>query len=316
MPIRKNLYQAFEFLMESQYKGIPGVYVFDSGNPGPTLGVTVFTHGNEPSGLAVFDHFWKEAPLGNLLQKGRVIFVIANMQAAIRYMEAETFEQKQATRFHDINLNRLPPDALDSDENHYEIERLQEIYSILQEFDYGLDIHSTTAESDPMIIFLDEVQDDVIHNFPIDIILTGIDEVQIGKSLMTFFGGRDREIPVLAIEAGTHENAQSFMTAIASLTALLQNLGLIAGKTLKERRIYKKYHIVGSLLFPNDTYHMSKVFSMFEPIKKGQVIGKGDGDDVLSPIDGHAVMAPKGLKPSHYHEEIVWLSKPVVEIIV
>ena len=46
----------FDRLTTSTSNGVHGVMAINSGNPGPVLGITACTHGNEPSGLAVFDY--------------------------------------------------------------------------------------------------------------------------------------------------------------------------------------------------------------------------------------------------------------------
>lgn len=308
MPLQKDLQDSFDLLLQSQYQGIPGVLKIDSGTPGPTLGVTIFTHGNEPSGLAVFDYFQKDDRLKHMLLKGSVIFAIANMRAAQKYMEAQSYDEERKARYEDLNFNRLPEDALTTDRDDYEISRLQELYPVLQEFDYGFDVHSTEQETKPMLV-MGGTSFDLLHNVPIDIVITNIEQVQIGIAFFSFFGGLERDIPVIGVESGSHKNPQSFKTAQQALIAYMQNIGLVKNEGVPDTRLYTRYHVVESLLFPDESYKLQKELKMFEAIKAGQVIGVGDGSDIVSPMDGHALMAPKGLIPSCYKEEVIFISK-------
>jgi len=47
-----HLRRQFDFIQQSICDGVKGVWNIDSGKSGPTLGVTIHTHGNEPSGLS------------------------------------------------------------------------------------------------------------------------------------------------------------------------------------------------------------------------------------------------------------------------
>ena len=96
--------------------GVKGIVAFDSGVAGPCVGVTMMTHGNEPSGLAALRHF-RASDMIRKLQKGKVIFVLNNVAAAEKYFAAldivgqtEGARVRLSARFLDVNMNRLPAD--------------------------------------------------------------------------------------------------------------------------------------------------------------------------------------------------------------
>ena len=77
----RGLIKQFNFIKKSSYQGVNGVWKIQSGKPGPVLGITLHTHGNEPSGLAVLSHFREKFPLERHLKNGAVVFALNNILA-------------------------------------------------------------------------------------------------------------------------------------------------------------------------------------------------------------------------------------------
>src|SRR3989344_3148710 len=139
----ENMYTLSE-LKEEYYSicnslefGVKGIVAFDSGVAGPCVGVTMMTHGSEPSGLAALRHF-RASDMIRKLQKGKVIFVLNNVAAAEKYFAAldivgqtEGARVRLSARFLDVNMNRLPADMPERvNDSRYEIIRSRELLPV------------------------------------------------------------------------------------------------------------------------------------------------------------------------------------------
>ena len=317
IPKVEDLFEVFESIKNSKYQGVLGVCEFDSRNPGPTLGITIQTHGNEISGLATLWYFLKVNQLEKLLKKGKVVFVLNNIKATERYFEAKTDEERSRARFVDVNFNRLPENFIESKNDlSYEILRAQELKKIWEIFDIGLDIHSTSQKSKPMIIAIHKLQKDLIKGFPIDIVISNIENIQIGVPPTVFYGGK-REVPVLAVETGSHEHQESFKIAIECVLSLMKNLNIIPGDTkLNSKNRYLLYEVVDSLVFPNDSYKLEKIYPIFSSISKGELIATGNDRKIYSPISGCALFGPKQVRPHSTDEEVLFFTKAGKKLVI
>ncbi len=321
IPTINDLHSEFEFIKNSTYDNVRGIWYVDSGKKGPVLGITMHTHGNEPSGIAVLWYFRNHFKLADKLQSGSIFFVINNLKATEDYFSTfemedgeEKEEKKRRARFCDHNMNRLPENIFNLiDDERYEIRRAQELKKIWSKFDVAFDIHSTSKETDPMIIACGGLQKDLISGFPVKIIITNIEKVQIGKPAIYFYGeGRAKKTRTLAIEAGSHENSSSFNCAIDCTTALFQNLGLIERSMNASRETgYDEYLVDGSVIFPDSSFEMSKIFEMFEPIVKGQILAQNKDVKIVAQFNGHVLMGSPKINPTSIKEEAMFLSRPV-----
>jgi hypothetical protein len=317
IPSFADIRACFETIASRSHQGIAGVEVFDSGKPGPTVGITMLTHGNEPSGLAPYWYYTQVEPLLPKLQNGKVVFVLSNVDAARRYFalpDDATMEDRINTRGIALNMNRLPHNILSlTGDTRSEVARVQELAPLWATFDVGLDIHSTSLDSAPMIVGHPAVKAELIKGFPIDVILSGISDIMNLKPAFTFYGSQHAASTHLLIETGSHENPLSFQRAIECVQALLANMGMLEQVFADdaEPMEYILYEVTSSLFFPNESYRTTEIFPNFEPIRQGQVLAEGDGEPLLAPHDGHALMCFATGKPPSLTEEALFLSQPV-----
>ncbi len=304
------LIRHFNFIKESSYEDVSGIWKIESGKHGPVLGVTIHTHGNEPSGLAVLAHFREKFPLEQHLRNGVVIFVLNNIPATGKFLVAGSDDEKKASRFVDVNMNRLPNDVMKcgNDDPRYEVRRAQELRSIWSQFDIGFDIHSTAQKSVGMIMNIGTVHPQLIRGFPITDIITNIENIQIGKPAVFFYG--NGSIPVMGIEAGCHGNPDAFMRAIDCTEALLKNLNMIEGETEAGGREYNEYFVDGALMFPDASYSLVKPFPTYEMFTVGERIATNEKEDILAPLTGHSIFAPPGTTVKNLDEEVMFYLKP------
>lgn len=320
-----ELEEEFHYLSNLQYQGVCGVCVADSGKPGPTLGITMNTHGNEPSGLAAFNYFRKSFDIPRKLKSGRVMFVLNNINAATLYFEAlriedpsQKEERKSRSRECDLNMNRLPLDTMNNmSRREYEVVRSRELSPIWKQFDVAMDIHSATQDS-PMIVACGDIEWKLIKGFPISNIISNITNVQMNKPAIHFYG-KGSDTVTLGIESGSHENDASFARSIQSCVALLVNLGMIPDEyLLPSIETYSHYRVLNGVIFPSESYELTEVFKTFAPVERGKIIAQAPGDvpDIVSPYDGCTLFGPNKLKPASIKEEVLFLSEPVEMIKV
>lgn len=313
---KKEIVSEFDYIKNSSCKEIPGVYKIDSNIPGPTLGITVCTHGNELSGVAAIYYLRNIYKIDKRLKKGKILFVINNIRAGEKALMVKTKIERLKARYMDLNMNRLPKNLEKiRKDNRYEIKRSKELIPVWDSFDCSLDIHSTTQDNKPMIIAAENLDFSLTRGFPIGIVIKNIDKIQIGAPAFAFYG-KGRNIQTLEIEAGQHESVKAQSVAVSCILSLLKNLKMINGKTKNGTREVEEYFIFDSVIFPHNKYELSKTFKDFELVKKGQLLASFKGKEIFSLSDAHVLFSPKKKKSVKINEEIMFLSKPVRKIII
>lgn len=118
--------------------GIPYVWRFASGVPGPRVTLQALTHGNEVCGAIALDWLLRE---GFRPCRGTLTLVFANVAAYDSFDHQDPF----AARCLDEDFNRLwDADVLDSERRTCELERARELRPCYDETDFLLDLHSMT----------------------------------------------------------------------------------------------------------------------------------------------------------------------------
>lgn len=307
---RDDLYATFLKLAASTSRDVPGVMYLNSGNPGPIVGLTVMTHGNEPAGLAAAKYAMDLAESG-ALRKGQVWVVINNLEAAQRYWNAQTFEENRASRFIDLNMNRLPEDTLSrTDDHRSEIRRAQALAPIWKQFEVGFDIHSTSQPSEPMIVEISAQGGHYMQGFPITKVIRNIVPVQLGKPASAFYGASP-DMVTLEIEAGSHESPAALQLAATCMRSLLIRLDMASGSIQAVDEQKQIFEVCGSLLFPDTSYALTRFFPLCGNVQKDEIVAVGNGPDLVSPYTGHTLFAPKVPKPYSIEEEVFFYTKPM-----
>lgn len=310
-----QLRETFDRLTTSSIDGVAGVIRINSGKPGPVLGITACTHGNEPSGLALFEFLLKEKNIEKELRCGTLYLVVNNILATKKFFGATSEDEIRKSRYCDVNMNRLPEKTLSlEDDTRYEVSRTRELYPIWKNFEFGLDVHSTLELSEPMIISRGgEFHPDLVRGFPIKKLISNIDKVQIGIPAFAFYGGFGSEAKVFAIEAGQHTDPNSFERAAMCAVSLLQNLNMLSSTQQSVPMEYDEYYIDDSIVFPDISFDFIKDFKSYEEIHKGDLLARNTkGEEILAVIDGHLIMpTSRRGADKDISEEVAFISRPV-----
>lgn len=303
--------QSFKTLSNRSYLGVKGVELFDSGKPGPTLGITIQTHGNEPVGLAVYPYLKKVFSSRQGLLKGKVFVVLNNLRASRRYFEAMNRGDKakmEKARSVDVNMNRLPTEKLDDPEcKLYEVVRARQLMPIWKQFDYGLDLHSTSQKSNPMIVALDRSDLSLIDRLPFRDVISNIDKVQIGTPACALYGGGKSSI--FGLEAGQHTGKDSFQKAKVSVQVLLGLLGMVKMKEYPKKSRKDVYRVFDSIIPTDRSFKLAKTFKTYEKISKGQLMAFSHAGDIIAQEDCLALFGRDSKLEVHLNEEVLFLAK-------
>jgi len=125
--------------------GVPGVWRFTSGAPGPHLAITALIHGNEVCGAQAL---WQVLQGPPRPARGCLTLAFCNLEAYERLDDAG----KEERRLVDEDLNRVwgraeSPAAAD---DTYELRRAREILPWVQDADVLLDLHSMSGDAPPL----------------------------------------------------------------------------------------------------------------------------------------------------------------------
>lgn len=282
----------FQKVIKSYHNGIPGVRIFDSGVPGPTVGVVAMLHGNEPCGLAVYE-LLEENP--GILDRGKVIFCLGNIFAAERYFATDDGNERLRFRSLLVNMNRIPVTVLQkkvlqpSDEE----DRFLKILEILSDCETVIDFHSTSLPGGRMLIPNDRWSLD--YDFPVEKVIKNIFNVMVDKTLIGLLG--ERGVAGAVVENGVHEEWETWTFSQYFLVSTLVKLKLVRYPLLlrrsdlcvfSDRQAANHVRVLHSIWFPNDNFRMVKNFENFEPVKAGQELAFDpiSGEKIVSPIDG------------------------------
>lgn len=206
--------------------GIPYLYTFDSGQPGPHVMINALTHGNEVCGAIIV-----KALLDRQLRprQGRLTLSFANIEAYGRFDPAKP----DASRFIDQDFNRVwTAAALDDTRlDSAELRRARVMRPVIDTVDLLLDIHSMHERSAPLIVSGPLKKGIALAcqlNIPQHVISdAGHPE---GRRMRDYgdFGDPDSPRNALLIECGQHWERNAVAVARYSTATFLSLAGVIA----------------------------------------------------------------------------------------
>lgn len=124
--------------------GLPYVWTFGSGRPGPHVLLQALTHGNEVCGAIALDWLLGTGPEP---ARGTLSVCFANVAAYRAFDHADPF----ASRCVDEDFNRLwEAEVLDGPRKSADLARARELRPLYDEVDYLLDLHSMTDPCPPL----------------------------------------------------------------------------------------------------------------------------------------------------------------------
>jgi predicted deacylase len=295
--------------------GIPYIWTFDSGKPGPHAAVTAIVHGNEPCGAIALD--WLMASQTRPIA-GKLSFAFINTAA----YEAFDPEVPDATRWVDEDFNRLwGPGLLDDLDRKVtsEVERAREIRPWLSNVDLLLDIHSMQHKTDALII-AGPAQKGLELGKEI-----GRPGIVVGDKGHAE-GVRMRDFGELAdptssrnaalVECGQHWEADAADIAKECAVEFLRVSGVVAPDFADDfmatrglKPASRLYQVVGPITIETDDFRFAQDWRGFEHLEKGTLIGYDGPREIHAPHDDTVLIMPsRRLWPG---KTAVRLAKPI-----
>lgn len=230
---------------------------------GPKSIILAGVHGDETCGIEAF----KKTLPDLKIERGQVLFAYGNPRA----IEANK-------RFTEANLNRMfKNDNLLSEveKTSYEYKRAQVLKSYLEQADALLDIHASFTPNSRPFIICEANAGGIIEYLPVDLIVSGFDEVEPGGT--DYYMNSVGKIGI-CLECGYLGDPQATHIAEEGVFAFLKAQGHISGSVAQKEqsyiRVYKLY------MTTNADFTLERSFADFERISEGQIIGTDGTNEV------------------------------------
>lgn len=277
--------------------GIPHVWTFDSGKPGPHVALTAIVHGNEPCGAIALD--WLMAMDLRPMQ-GTLSLAFVNTEAYAAFDP----QMPDATRWVEEDFNRLwAPGVLDNPDRRVtpEVARARAIRPWLRTVDLLLDIHSMQHKTAPLIIAGPAVKGRKLGGaicWP-GIVVTDKGHAE-GMRMRDFEGFADpaSDKNAALVECGQHWEAESAEVAKDCVTGFLRATGAVAADWGEARMAGRPqpepafYEVSGPVTIRTDNFRFAEDWRGFEHLEKGALIG-WDGDEAIhAPHDTTVLIMP------------------------
>lgn len=271
--------------------GIPYLWTFDSGKPGPHCMICGIMHGNEIAGALVLDQLLSEE-MRPLI--GKLTFCFGNPEA---YQQFDANNPTQS-RFVDQDINRVWGQELtDTSQNSYEIKRARELFPVISTVDYLLDIHSMQASGPAVAISSDtEAAFECVKKLTqVPFVIAGkVPDPQLLRLRdLPHFNDSKHPRAAIQIEAGQHWERNTVVKANQIVRQFLQSYGLIPASELPPALPQRQLKTVQIMQQSADSFHFSKDFKSGTFFKKaGSLIGIDGNKQITTPVDNCYLIMP------------------------
>jgi predicted deacylase len=277
--------------------GIPYVFTFDSGVPGPHVMINALTHGNEVCGAITVKGL---LDAGVTPRRGRMTLAFANVDAYQRFDPA----RPDASRFVDQDFNRVWTAAVldDVGRDSSELRRARAMRPVVDTVDLLLDLHSMHEKSRPLIVSgpLDKgIALARQLGAPADVI---VDEGHPeGRRMRDYadFGDPASARNALLVECGQHWEAAAVTVARDSAARFLLNAGVIdaqdvpAGWLQPLPAAQRVVRVTEPVVASSMDFRFAGPYTGLETFAEaGTVIGWREGEPVVTPYPNCVLVMP------------------------
>ena len=296
--------------------GIPYVWTFDSGTPGPHVALTAVVHGNEPCGAIALD--WLLAQDARPVQ-GKLSLAFINT-AAYHAFDAT---DPDASRWVDEDFNRLwSPQVLQSAERKLTVElaRAREIRPWLDTVDLLLDIHSMQHKTEALMLAGPLAKGRRLAR------AVGVPAVVVSDGGHAE-GVRMRDYPrfvdpqssrnALLVECGQHWELPAADIALDTALAFLAATGAVptdfaaAHRPMPAPQSMRFYEVSGAVTVESANFRFAGDWRGFEHLPLGTLIAHDDDREIRAPHATTVLIMPSmRLSPG---KTAVRLARPVSE---
>ncbi|MGB3554391.1 MAG: succinylglutamate desuccinylase/aspartoacylase family protein [Jannaschia sp.] len=278
--------------------GVPYIWTFDSGQPGPHAAITAIVHGNEPCGAIALDWLLRDdvRPVG-----GKLSFAFINTAA----YDAFDPEVPDATRWVEEDFNRLwGAGVLDDPDRRVtsEVERAREIRPWLSTVDLLLDIHSMQHKTEALIIAGPAPKGRDLGRAigrP-GIVVTDKGHAE-GVRMRDFadFADPASSRNAALVECGQHWEADAADIAKECAAEFLRVSGTVAPDfatdylaTRGAKPDSHLYEVVGPVTIETEDFRFAEDWRGFEHLEEGRLIGHDGDREIRAPHDDTVLIMP------------------------
>lgn len=205
--------------------GIPYLWSFDSGVPGPHALVQALTHGNEVCGALALDWALRRRLRP---QRGRLSLCFANVEAYAGFDPLHPW----ASRFVDRDFNRVwAREVLDGPEDCVELRRARELAPWVDTVDILLDLHSMAEHAPPMALAGRHPKGEALARgigIPVHIVRDAGHAGGCRLRDYAFFDHAEDPRTALLVECGQHWERSSAIVARQVMLRFLEHLDMLA----------------------------------------------------------------------------------------
>lgn len=273
--------------------GIPYVWCFESGQPGPNVMVSAIVHGNEPCGVIALEWLLRNdiRPLA-----GTLTLAFMNVEAYRAFDPADP----NKTRWIDQDLNRVwGEDVLDGDQSSLELERARQVRPVLEDIDYLFDVHSMQHLAPPLMMSGRHTRSKYLAakiGVPERVVA---DAGHAAGKRMRDYGGFDKansHKTALLIECGQHWDASSGRLAIEATVRFLAVTGTISSEhvqSFSEPAQQRFFTVVEAVTIESDAFEFAKPFTGGEVLPDAGTLIGHDGDrPINTPAENTMLVMP------------------------
>jgi len=276
--------------------GVPGVWHFDSGKPGPSALITALIHGNELCGAWVLKEL---LAAGARPARGKLTLIFGNLDAFDRFDR----KHHDASRFIDVDLNRVwSPHRLDRPDSA-ETRRAAALRPWVEQADRLLDIHSMHEPSPPLLVvgtLPRNIEFGRQLGIPRHVIIDPGHPEGVRMRDFAQFGDPGSDALAVLIECGFHGSPSSldvarslagrflFLTGVLGPEQLPGHWPRIDAMEVRQEFLRVTQPVVASTM----DFTFTQPWQGMECLRQGTVIGFDDGAPVEAPYDDCFLIMP------------------------
>ncbi len=278
--------------------GVDYFHQFDSGKPGPHVGITAVTHGNELCGAITLDWLLSHEVRPS---RGKLTLGFVNVDAFHSFDRSAPSE----SRFVDEDFNRLWADEVihqDTQRDSSEMRRARIIAPVIGQLDYLLDIHSMQHPA-PSLMMCGPRE----KGRELGVSLASTDWCindwghAAGRRMRDYapFIDESNARNSLLVECGQHWEASSVAVSHHTAVRFLRHFDVVDEVALVDlapteagpRPVVAE--VSGPYTMKSAQFEFVQTFTGMETIARaGTVIGHDDGEPLLTPYDNCVLVMP------------------------
>ena len=290
----------------------PGVWAFESGQPGPTLMISALVHGNELCGAWAL----KRALQAEMRpRRGRLILAFCNLDA----FDTFDIEKHDASRYVDEDLNRVWSTDRLADATTRERQRARELKPWVEHADWLLDLHSMHEPGKPLLL-----TGTLPRNIALAQALQAPEYVIVdaghknGTRMRDFgrFGDPASDALALLIECGFHGDPQAVNVACDVMARVLVESDVMSAGDIPDGWLQpaaaqqKVLEVTDVVVAPSMDFQFASDWHGLDTLSnEGDIIAWADGKPVVAPYDNCTLIMPslRQLRPG---VTVVRLARP------